>query len=189
NDSLRTTQLQRVNSSDNYYLKSQVLQSENSKLSVFVNFRDLKNKDPDQENEQSLNSRLRYHQFLFNKVISFNTIYETSSGSLPQQEYTYMEVEPGQGQYTWIDYNNDGVQQLDEFELSPYPDEAKYIRVLLPNQIFIKTRQNKLSQILTINFQQLSASGDDKSWLSHFYDQASYLVDRKAKREGHHFNL
>src|SRR5699024_4784432 len=97
--------------------------------------------------------------------------------------------EPGQGRYTWNDYNGNGVQELDEFEVAPYPDQAEYIRVLLPNRIFIKTRKNKFSQILTLNFAQLYDDPEQENWLSHFYNQTTYLVNRKVKREGANFNL
>lgn len=188
-DSLRNTQMQRVNSSHNYYLKSQLINSENSMLSLYANYRTINHKDSIQEKEKSLNSRLQYQQFIFNKVVSLNTTYETNSGNLPQQEYTFVEVDPGKGEYTWNDYNGDGVQDLDEFEISPYPDEANYVRVLLPNQIFIKVRENRLSQILNLNFQQLRQEKGADYWLTHFYNQTSYIIDRKVERDGNNFNL
>lgn len=157
----------RVNQSNTYYLKSQLLNAANSKLSLFVNYRQLQNKDSEKEDEQSLNSRLLYNQFLFNRILQWNTVFETNSGTLPQQEFTYVEVNAGQGQYTWNDYNNNGVQELEEFEVSSYPDQAKYVRVLLPNQIFIKTHQNKFSQLLTLNFQRWSDESGVKKFLSH----------------------
>ena len=134
--------------SNNYYLKSQLIQNENTQLSIFANYRKLVNEEENVEDEQSLNSRVLYNQFLFNKVLSLNTAYETNSGTLAQQEFTYVEVNPGEGQYTWNDYNNNGLQELEEFEISPYPDQAKYVRVLLPNQVFLKTHQNKFSQVV-----------------------------------------
>ncbi len=188
-DSLRGPGLQRVNVSDNYYIKSQLVNSEQAHLFVYINYRNLKNTDQDRGNEQSLNSRIVYHQSLFNRVINLNTVYETSSGNLPRQEFTYVEVEPGKGRYTWRDYNQNGVQELNEFEVSPYPDQAKYVRVLLPNRIFIKTSRNKFSQILTLNFAQLDNGETAPSWWSHFYNQLSYLIDRKVKRGEHNFSL
>lgn len=188
-DSVRTNQLTRVSYADSYYLKAQALQSETTNLSIYVNYRQVHRVDDEEQNEKSLNSRLLYQQYLFDKLVALNTTYETTSGTLPQQEYTYMEVEPGQGQYTWIDYNNDGVQDLGEFEISPFPDQAKYIRVLLPNRIYIRTRQNSFSQIVTLNFQQLNQGKAKKSWLGHFFNQTSYIVNRKTKREGNAFNL
>ena len=190
NDSLRNNSLERVNSSNTYYLKSRLVQNKSTNLQLFVNYRDLKAEDEATENEQSINSRLNFNQKLFNNLILWNTSFETNSGTLPQQDFTYVEVEAGQGAYTWIDYNENGIQELNEFELAQFQDQGSYIRVLLPNQVFVRTHQNRLSQTLTINPQQWSKSGNKtKKFFSHFYDQASYLIDRKIKREGNNFNL
>ncbi len=142
------------------------------------------------EDEQSLNSRVTFNQQLFSQMVQWNTVFETNSGSLPQQDFTYVKVEPGQGAYSWIDYNNNGIQELDEFEIAQFQDQGEYIRVLLPNQVFVQTHQNRLSQTVTINPQQwaVSASDSEKFW-SHFYNQTSYLVDRKIKRDDHDFDL
>jgi hypothetical protein len=41
-------------------------------------------------------------------MIQGTSSYETNSGTLPQQEFTYLEVPTGQGVYTWNDYNANG---------------------------------------------------------------------------------
>tara|TARA_Y100000815_G_scaffold275712_1_gene316334 strand:- start:23754 stop:27137 length:3384 start_codon:yes stop_codon:yes gene_type:complete len=189
NDSLRGNDLQRVNHSNTYYLKSQLIKSRNTSLGLYVNYRTLKYEDKALEDENSLNSRLIYDQYLVNRLIRWNTVYETNSGTLPQQEFSYLRVDEGQGTHTWIDYNNDGIQQLQEFEVAQFQDEADYLKVLLPNRVFVKTHQNKLSQILTLNPQQWSGQEGIKKFLSHFYNQTSYLLDRKILREGSSFDL
>lgn len=190
NDSLRNNSLERVNSSNTYYFKSRLIQNKNTNLQLFVNYRDLKSEDEAIQNEQSLNSRLSFNQKLFNNLIIWNTSFETNSGTLPQQDFTYIEVEAGQGAYTWIDYNENSIQELNEFEIAQFADQGSYIRVLLPNQVFVRTHQNRLSQTLTINPQQWSTSKNTtKKFFSHFYNQTSYLIDRKIKREGNNFNL
>jgi len=190
NDSLRNNSLERVNSSNTYYLKSRLVQNKTTNLQLFVNYRDLKAEDEATQDEQSLNSRLNYNQKLFNNLIIWNTSFETNSGTLPQQDFTYIEVEAGQGAYTWIDYNENGIQELNEFEIAQFADQGSYIRVLLPNQVFVRTHQNRLSQTLTINPQQWSKSENKrKKFFSHFYNQTSYLIDRKIRREGNNFNL
>lgn len=189
NDSLRNNVLGKVNTSNTYFLKSRLIQNENTQLSLFVNYRTLTQEDETLTDEKSLNSRLLYQQRLFNKKVSLNTVYETNSGTLPQQEFTYVQVDPGQGVYTWNDYNNNGIQELNEFELAQFPDEAIYVRILLPNQIFIKTHQNKFSQVLTLNPAQWSNDSGFKKFLSHFYNQSSFLIDRKIRRENDNFNF
>lgn len=189
NDSLQSGKLQRVNVSQSYYLKSKLIQNEKSDLSVFVNYRNLKYEDPTRGKEPSLNSRVLYNDRFFNQLIQTSTAYETTSGKIAQQEFTYLEVEPGQGVYAWNDYNNNGIQELQEFEIAPFPDQAKYVRVFLPNQIFVKTHQNKFSESVTLNPNQWQNEGGLKQFLSHFYNQTSYLIDRKTKRESDNFDL
>ncbi|WP_340077146.1 hypothetical protein [Leptobacterium sp. I13] len=189
NDSIQLNKLAKVNTSKTYYLNSKLLSNESTNLAAFISFRDFENTDPDISNEKSLNSRVLYNQFLLKKMVAVNTVYETNSGTLPQQNFTYIEVDPGQGAFTWNDYNNNGIQELDEFEEALFQDEATYIRVLLPNQIFIKTHQNKFSQSITMNLAKWSNSNGIKKFFSHFYNQSAYLIDRKIRREGDNFNL
>lgn len=189
NDSLLNGFLQKVNTSHSYYLKSKLLQTKKSDLSLFVNYRNLKFVDPARQNEPSLNSRLLYNDQYFNQLMQVTTAYETTSGSIAQQEFTYLEVEAGQGVYTWIDYNGNGIQELQEFEVAPFPDQAKYVRVFLPNQIFLKTHQNKFSQALTLNMNQWQNESGWKKVASHFYNQTSFLIERKIRRNGDNFDL
>ncbi|MFI1772904.1 hypothetical protein [Thalassobellus citreus] len=198
NDSIRDNELQKVNTSNTFYLNSKLVQNKNTNLSLYFNYRTLDNEDEiidtstslSTSDERSINSRLQYNQKLFKQIIQWNTIFETNSGTLPQQDFTYVEVEAGQGTYTWIDYNENSIQELEEFEIAQFQDQGKYIRVLLPNRIFIKTHQNRLSQTLTINPTQWSVSDKkmQKFW-SYFYNQTSYLIDRKLKRNNNSFNL
>ena len=140
---MRNNNLQRVNTSNTYYLNSRIIKNERTNLSLFANYRTLKNTDENSDDEQSLNSRLLYNQQFFENIVNWNTVFETNSGTLAQQDFTYVEVEPSQGAYTWIDYNGNCIQELEEFEIAQLQDESDFIRVLLPNQIFIKTHHNK----------------------------------------------
>jgi hypothetical protein len=103
-----------------------------------------------------LNSRIDYFKKTSDDVIKINVLYESNSGNLAQQEYTFIEVEPGIGNYKWIDINENNIQELEEFEIAQFEDEGIYLRVLLPNQKFIKTYQNKFSQSLNINLKSWS---------------------------------
>ncbi len=189
NDSLVNGLLQKVNTSRSYYLKSRLLQTEKSDLSLFVNYRNLKFEDPAFKSEPSLNSRLLYNDRYWDQLVQVNTAYENTSGTIAQQEFTYLEVEPGQGTYTWNDYNGNGIQELQEFEIAPFPDMATFVRVFLPNQVFIRTHQNKFSQSVTLNPGQWQNAGGFKKFLSYFYNQASFLMDRKIERDTNNFDL
>ncbi|SEF75414.1 hypothetical protein [Flavobacterium urumqiense] len=189
NDSLQNGLLQRVNNSQTYFLKSKLIQTNKSDLSIYINYRNLNFIDAAKKRESSLNSRIIYSDRFFNQLIQSTTVYETISGSIPQQEFTYLEVPAGQGVYTWNDYNANGIQELQEFEIAPFIDQAKYIRIFLPNRIYIKTHQNKFSQSVTLNPNQWQNEFGLKKLLSYFYNQTAFIIDRKTKSEGNNFEL
>ncbi|MGV7106512.1 hypothetical protein [Flavobacterium sp. U410] len=189
NDSLVNNAVERVNQSHSYYLKSQLIKTEKSNLSIYVNYRNLKYKDDQIPDETSLNSRLLYTNSFFNNLIQSSTIYETTSGTIAQQEFTYLEVDPGQGVYMWNDYNNNGIQEIQEFEVAPFPDQATFVRVYLPNQTYIKTHQNRFSQSLIFNGLAWQNKTGVQKFLSHFYNQFSFLVERKIEKENSNFDL
>jgi hypothetical protein len=189
NDSIQRGIIKRVNNSQTYYLKSKLIKTDTRDLSVFVNYRTLKFTDLTKVNEPSLNSRVLYNDRFFNQLIQLTTAYETNSGSIAQQEFTYLEVEPGRGIYSWFDYNNNGIQDLEEFQVAVFIDQANYIRIFLPNQVFLKTHQNKFSQSVTINMSQWQNEKGFKHFLSYFYNQTAFLGERKIKRLGDEFDF
>ena len=184
NDSIQNNRLGKVNASDTYYLDSKWIQTQNTNLSLYANYRVFKSTNVSTSTQKSINSRLQYSQKLVNNLIHWNTLFETNAGRLPQQDFTYVEVEPGQGSFVWFDYNENGIQELEEFEIAQFQDQATYVRVLLPNQVYIRTHQNKLSQSLTLNpIQWANSTQASKRFWSHFYNQTSFLIDRKDKND------
>ena len=190
NDSLQNNRLVRVNTSNTYYLDSKWIQTKKTLLSLYANYRNFKSNNSSSQSQKSINSRLQYSQKIANNLINWNTVYETNAGRLPQQDFTYVEVEPGQGSYVWFDYNNNGIQELEEFEVAQFQDQAIFVRILLPNQVYIRTHQNKLSQSITINpTKWVNSINLTKKLLSHFYNQTTYLIDKKDKNNSKFIRL
>ena len=149
-------------------------------MNIYINQNNLNSISQNRE-ENFLNTKLIYNQKLFKNSFDSNLFFETNSGNLPQQEFTFLEVEPGLGTYKWIDINGNNIQELEEFEIAVFEDEGRYIRVLLPNQIFIRTYQNKLNYSLNVNFLKLKKSklGFNK-FLSKVSNQFQYTLDKKT---------
>ncbi len=189
NDSLQNGLLQHVNNSQTYYVKSKLIQNKTTDLAVYASYRNLNFTDPVRKNEPSLNSRILYNDRFFNQFMQIGTVYETSSGTIAQQEFTYLEVPAGQGVYAWNDYNGNGIQELEEFEIAAFPDQAKFVRIFLPNRIYIKTNQNKFSQSVILNLLQWQNEKGLKKMLSYFYNQTSFIMDRKIRSEGDRLEL
>lgn len=186
-DSVQGAGLGLVNKASTYFLKSKLIQNANTDLAFFVNYREVKNVNVADEN--SLNARVSYRQRIFGNFISLQTLFETRSGTLPQQEFSYVEVEPGKGFYEWIDFNDNGIQELDEFVVAKFQDKAIYVRVLLPTISFIKTNQNKWSQSLNLQASAWRNKEGFKRVLSHFANQTYFLIDVKTKRDKGDFNI
>ena len=189
NDSLQNGLLQHVNDSRMYVLKSKLIQNKKTDLAVYASYRTLNFTDVSRKNEPSLNSRILYNDRFFNQLMQIGTAYETSSGTIAQQEFTYVEVPTGQGVYAWNDYNGNGIQELEEFEIAPFPDQARFVRIFLPNQVYIKTNQNKFSQSVTLNPLQWQNETGFKKLASYFYNQTSFIMDRKVKSDGDRLEL
>ena len=180
NDSILDNSLQNFSTYNSYFLNSQLLNKRKTKLNIFINKNEVISNN-NAEKENFLNTRIIYNQRIFKDVIDSNLFFETNSGNLPQQEYTFLEVEPGLGNYTWIDINDNNIQELEEFEIAVFEDEGRYIRVLLPNQIFIKTYQNKFNYSLKLNFLNWKNSNNNfRKFISKFSNQFQYSVDKKT---------
>jgi hypothetical protein len=187
NDSIREATLQKVSRSNTYFIKSRLLQNKTGQLNLYANYRQVDNVFL--ENDVSLNSRVVYSQSLFKNKVRLNTVYETNSGSLAQQEFTYIAVDDGQGFYTWIDYNNNGIQELNEFEVAVFKDQANFVRLFLPDVTFLKTHLNKFSQALVLNPSSWRSQTGLKKSLSHFINQTFVLIENNKLRTGNGFNL
>ena len=188
NDSLKNSSVQRVSKSNTIYLQSKVLNTKDGQLSVFANYRVLET-TTDQQTQTSLNARVLYNQNLFKGFLRLNTSLSSNNGVTPQQDFTYIEVDQGEGIYTWNDYNANGIQELEEFEIAQFQDQANFIRILLPNQRFIKIRENTFGQTLTFNGQKWSGKKGVLKIMSQFYNTTSFIIDRKIRRANEDFNI
>lgn len=86
------------------------------------------------------------------KLIQLNLFYETGSGLSPIQAYVYAEVPLGQGVYVWNDYNENGVKELEEFEVSAFSYEANYIRIPIQTTEYQNVFTSGLTTSLNIQF-------------------------------------
>lgn len=75
---------------------------------------------------------LRYSTQLWKRSLRLTWNHSLSSQKTPMKEVVYVKVNPGMGQYEWIDANQNGVEELDEFQPSINPLLANYVRLLLP---------------------------------------------------------
>lgn len=99
---------------------------------------------------ETILGRIEYNSQLFKGLLVPTLLYEVGTGQEQKREYTYTEVEAGLGMYMWVDYNNDGIQQANEFEIAFYPDQKRFIRTLTLTNEYAKVNYTTLNLSLQI---------------------------------------
>ncbi len=158
----------------------------NQRFATRVNYRTLEIKNDElttQKKENTLISRFEYTFRLFKGSISSGTFYEIGSGLENKRDFIYLETSPGQGTHIHVDYNNNGLKELDEFEQAIQADQlasANYLRVFVPTDDYVKAFTNQFSQTLFVRPAAIWRSKKGALKLvSRFSDQFSYSADRK----------
>lgn len=95
------------------------------------------------DNENTAIGRFEYYWKTTKGDLSLNTFYEIGSGLEQKRDFIYLKVNDGQGIYAWIDYNGNGIEDLNEFEIAQFIDQANYIRVFIPSADYAKTYNNE----------------------------------------------
>ncbi len=135
-----------------------------------------------ERSQETYLGRLEYLLLVKQGFIRANTVYELGSGQQQRIEFTYVQVNPGEGVYTWIDRNMDGVRQLDEFEIANFTDNADHIRVTTFTNDFIRSDNVNFSQSVEMNPAKLWRTSKRKplQFLSKFRNVTQLQIQRKT---------
>lgn len=154
NDSVRSNRLEDMNHILGIVAESQIIKTEKTTLSALLHYRKFYYQNQDLNtafNQDFVVGNILYNQQLFKNGMRLQAFYELGNGQEAQREFQYLKVTDGQGVYKWTDYNGDGVQQLDEFEVAEYADLAQYIRIYTNTVNYVPSNKNKLTLALFVN--------------------------------------
>ncbi len=154
-----------------------------STLTWNARYRNLQINRPDisiRQAEDTYLGRLDHNYTAARGAVRLNTFYEISSGQEQKVEYTYLQVNPGDGFYTWIDRNDDSLKQVNEFEIAVFQDQADHIRIITLTNDFIRTNTVLLGQTLQLN---PKAIWNNKTGIRKFISKFSFLGSIQVTRK------
>lgn len=172
--------------SENILLNAELNKNTNALFGISINYRSLNviNKTSTLKSEENIVSRIRFDGTALKGFLTSNTFYEIGTGQEPERAFTYLKVPAGQGVYVFRDYNGNGVQELNEFEIAKYSYEADYIRVSLVSTNFIRTKSTSVSENINIDpVRRWSNKTNALKYFSLFSNQTNFKIDRKTERD------
>ena len=183
------TGLVRGDRSYNLNLQTELLANEHHQFLFNTTFRKLKvlNDVSKQKEDETILGRAEYLVNEWKGLLMGNILYELGTGQEQKRDFVYLEVPAGTGQYAWIDYNNDNIQQLNEFEEALFPDQAKFIRIFTPTNQFVKANYTTFNYSFQLNPKAVLNSPDIKgfqNFISRTNLKSSLQITKKSIAKG-----
>lgn len=179
------TALQQTDHNRNLSFELSLLQNRSQQLKLSATYRELYVDQPDliqgQLPDKSFLGRAAYFVHTKNGFITGNALYETGAGQEQKRDYSFYEVSPGQGQYTWKDYNQDGIQQLNEFEIAAFQDEATFIKIYTPTNVFVKADYTQFNYSFQLQPKVLFDAPD--KWIEKWLTKATLLSSLQSAKK------
>jgi len=158
--------LAQVDRSHNYQIQIDLTKNQKHQWRLNATYRNLQvanTKIATAKADNSLLGRVEYLVREWNGFVTGAALYELGAGQEQQRNISYIEVPAGRGEYTWIDYNADGIPQLNEFEIAQFQDQAKYIRIFTSTNQYIKTNYTQFNYNLSLNPRSLFKNNPSSS--------------------------
>ncbi len=176
--------------SDNFTLGTTLARNENRQFRFNLTYRKLSISNSTltvQRADESLLGRSEYSFSEWNGLLSGSVLYELGAGQEQKREFTYIEVPAGQGEFTWIDYNANGIRELNEFETAVFQDQKRFIRIFTPSNQFIKANYVQFNYSLDINPRAVIGGGTGRGirdWLARVNTSSALQISKKEIATG-----
>ncbi|MDK7374185.1 hypothetical protein QP519_01295 [Weeksella virosa] len=181
-DSVRWQQWNSMQRSNGVIMESEVLRRNTHQLAFNFHYRNVNYQNSTAADEQFMTGALKWYKSFLDDGIQLNLDYELGSGVEAQREFQYVRVADGMGIYKWTDYNGDGIEQIDEFDVAEFADQANYIRVYTNTINYLKTNKNKLNFWVRIRPKNMLRT--ENNFMSRWLLQTSIFSTNSTLKEG-----
>lgn len=187
---LRYEHLPNSSGFDNAYLRANTFSLEgsfvakrNHNLNWTVNYRNLQQDTLLNANDDFVHfylGRINYRFNFLKGVIKGNSLYEIGSGREQRIQYNYLEAPDGQGNYAWQDINENGIQELNEFYVSSFENDNRFLRLISNSLEFQAVNSTMFNQSLQLNPKKAwFDKGGIRSFVARFSSITSISLNKK----------
>ena len=174
-----------------YKLNLNWTKDKQSDLNINTTYRELQILDPTiskNDPNKSFFGRINYKLNGLNNGLRSESLYETGSGQEPKQEYRYLMVQQGEGSYIWNDYNEDEVQQVNEFEIAPFGDLGNFERFVVFNNEFIRTAKTEFRQLFDLRPSKfIDTERKNLKWMRILFWRSRFHLIKKTSGSNNRF--
>ncbi|HOY95939.1 MAG TPA: hypothetical protein PK509_09395 [Catalimonadaceae bacterium] len=135
-----------------------------------------------EKQEENLAGRLDYQGSFWDGALRQEIVFTANTGQEAKRNFQFIRVNAvGEGTHQWVDYNGNGLQELDEFVEAQRTEDRQYIKIFTPTSELIRAYTNVLNYRLNLAApQSWRFAGGIKKQLSKFSLLSSITSDQKS---------
>ena len=127
--------------------------------------------------ENNLLSKNRLSINVWKNLLQINSKYEVGKGKEAKKVKSFIKVPDGIGTHNWIDNNNNGIQEINEFVVALFQDEANYVNLTLPSSELENIYFLNYNQNININLKEIT----NHKFFKKLYLSSIYQLENKNK--------